>query len=186
VAGEPTLAMELAKAAPYVLGALVGGGLTVLGGIAGQLLTHRLTGEREARNYRREKLFQYVELLDADSHWLEQLQSDKCFGADQDGPADQPPWDRAHTISCLFLEFGKSEIEFIKARSEYQTAIRRVGIKRIQDVQAGTYPNMATAKPNAELMTAMTTAYRAYLGAKGTVLQQARKLGEGLVPRKGL
>jgi hypothetical protein len=145
MAVELTLAAELIKAAPIILGAVIGGGLTIPGGIAGQLLTHRWTMARDTANYRREKLVLYVELIDADAHRLERFRGDMCFGT-ADGPQEQEPWDKASTISNLFLGFAEKEIPFMEARHSLANSIRQVRIDRLNDVQLGNYQNLESER----------------------------------------
>ena len=64
------LLAKLPDAIPPLVGALVGGSIAVMGGVAMQWLSHVFTRHRDAEKLRREKAEELMQELFAQSDWL--------------------------------------------------------------------------------------------------------------------
>lgn len=100
---ESAICLELIKTIPVILG----GGLAITGGVAGQYLAHYLSGRREQSKLLREKAEELIGLLYEHKDWVARENSRLVFG--NDIPEIPSPLDRAYAIQALhFPELANS------------------------------------------------------------------------------
>ena len=122
---------ELVKAIPV----LVGGALAILGGVAGQLITHRLAIAREKKTHRRERIELLVKALYAHSQWLDERFNTMIFlNQEHDVPS---PLSEAEMLKSLYFPELQTEISAImQAQIPMMKFISDQRIERMKDEAA--------------------------------------------------
>ena len=128
---QPTVLSELAKAVPVVLGAL----LAILGGIIGQLLSHRLVRSRDRGSLRRERIEGLVKALYEHSQWIKDKQAAVLF---RDQELDSPsPLAEAEMLQRLYFpELGPEILAVLEAELEIIKFINEQQIAKLKDRRA--------------------------------------------------
>jgi hypothetical protein len=108
-----TLKLPEAALPPLVgalVGALVGGSLTLTGVVASQCLTHYFTRRREAEKLQREKAEALMDELFAQIDWLRTAQL-VFYDASTQGATLEPPADRIRTLQWFYFPELQQSIE---------------------------------------------------------------------------
>jgi hypothetical protein len=159
---DPCIYDEFAKAVPVVIGGL----LALSGGIAGQLLTHRLAESREKNKLQREHLEALVKALYAHEQWLDAKRNSMIFrNEDHDTPS---PLDEARMIQALhFPELAQALQGVQQAQIPMLEFIGEQRIARMKNQEAW-IKEWSTAPYN--------EAYKRYLVAVGIVTTKCREM----------
>ncbi|MGB7543809.1 MAG: hypothetical protein WBM28_17550 [Burkholderiales bacterium] len=159
---EPTLYGEIVKAAPVVIGGL----LAILGGVAGQIITHRLTAARERSAVIRERIESLVKALYGHTQWLEEKRVTMLF---RDGDHDSPsPLEEARMLQSLYFpELAAEIIAIQQAQIPMMEFVGQQRVARMKDRKA--WMESFSQAPYLEM-------YKAHLLAHNAAISKCRTL----------
>lgn len=157
---SPTLATEIAKALPVVIGGI----LALMGGGISQWLTHQFAEKRELSKLRRERLETMVKSLYAHEQWLEERFNVMLFG---EGSHDKSsPLSEARMIQSLhFPEFSEHLALVQKAQIPLMQFVNDQRISKMTDQAEW----IKSWKPEPYF-----EAYRLYRAAVDSLVEKAR------------
>lgn len=127
----PTIYQELVKTTPVVIGGL----LAVLGGVIGQIITHRLVASRERQSLFRDRIETLVKALYAHSQWLSEKFNTMVFrNEDHDLPS---PLSEAQMLQELYFpELSGEILAIMQAQVPMTQFIAEQRIERMKDQAA--------------------------------------------------
>lgn len=159
MATTATTVTDLTPVLISLIPVVVGGLLTLAGGIGGGLLLHWLKSRSEKTTRRAEK---YEELLSAifdHKHWLSQMNSHRVFGAE--APPSNSPVATIRAIASLYFPQFKDKVTALDlASDQYELWMFKAGQERLQN---GT--------PSAACMAEVKTVYEPYLRASHELIK---------------
>lgn len=119
---------EIIKVLPVVVGGL----LAIGGGIASQFLMHHLTGRRELKKVRRERLETLVKSVYAHEQWLDEKRTRMIFRLEEhDAPS---PIDEARMLQALYFpELARKMLSIQQAHIPMLQFIHEQYLKHMQD-----------------------------------------------------
>ena len=125
---ETTILTELAKLVPVLLGGL----LAIGGGLASQIVVHRLSGRRDLAKLRRDRIEALVKAIYAHDQWIQAKQTTMIFrNEDHDAPS---PLDEARMLQALHLpELAKEVLAIQQAQIPLLEFINAERIKHMKN-----------------------------------------------------
>lgn len=161
---EPTFYTELANAIPIIIGGL----LAIIGGIMGQVLTHRLSARRERNELLNTRIEAIVKALYAHSRWIEEKFDTMVFRIeDHNSPS---PLDEAIMLKSLYFpELHQEIVDVMAAQTPLVNFIWEQRIARKKDDAA--WLQTFNRSPYNE-------AYKAHLSALSAVTRKCRAIVE--------
>ena len=113
-----------------LLPVIVGGGIGLIGGLAGPPLSHILLRKAERKKLRREKFEQLLGLLYEHDHWLNLMRNIIVFGEEDTHPVEPLP--KAKAIATMYFADLKQDLETLdRATRSYKIWMHQAGLKRV-------------------------------------------------------
>jgi hypothetical protein len=162
---EPTLHTEWIKLLPII----VGGTLTLLGGISGQLLTQFLSARRERKKFLAEKLEDLARAVSAYSTWISEKRNTVLFKGEAHDTSS--PLDEAVLLQRLYFPDLHGEIlALMSASNPLLVIIGEHAVARTENLQLW----LTTVDH-----TAYDEGYKAHLRALSNTVKKCRVIAEG-------
>lgn len=116
--------ITLSSAVISLVPVIIGGGLTIVGGLCGSLITHLLTRKSSKEDFQREMIQSVVKLAFQTNHWLEEHKNASLF--DSGKIIGASPSSEIEIITKLYLpQLNKHRLLLSKAENNYNKWILR-------------------------------------------------------------